>query len=142
MADIGIQPKQCKGIFHSQKPPQQDLSSFTEDIGNLSRRLRLLEEGFTNLRQALHITEENMLSKNKVFSTEIRTTDSDIKDIKKDIAEVKEKIIGLIKELQTTAKKEQVKILEKYINLWNPVKFVTQNEVEQIVKELMENNGK
>jgi len=142
MADIGIQPKQRKGIFHSQKPPQQDLSSFTEDIGNLSRRLRLLEEGFTNLRQALHITEENMLSKNKVFSTEIRTTDSDIKDIKKDIAEVKEKIIGLIKELQTTAKKEQVKILEKYINLWNPVKFVTQNEVEQIVKELMENNGK
>ena len=44
----------------------------------------------------------------------------------------------LVKELQTAAKRDEVKVLEKYINLWNPVKFVTQNEVEQIVKEMLE----
>jgi hypothetical protein len=31
-----------------------------------------------------------------------------------------------------------VKVLEKYINFWNPVKFVTQNEVEAIVKEMIQ----
>ena len=115
-----------------------DMSSFTNDISNLSRRLKILEESFTNLRRALQVTEQNMLDKNKLFTTEIRTITSDISDIKKESAEIKEKILDIVKELQTSAKREEVKVLEKYINLWNPVKFVTQNEVEQIIKELME----
>jgi|TARA_Y100000310_G_scaffold344685_1_gene458799 hypothetical protein len=140
MANLGIPPppKQHKSLFHAQKPPQQDMGPLREDMGNLSRRLRILEESFTNLRRAQQLTDQNMLAKNKLFTTEIRTMVSDIKEIKKEIAEIKEKILDLVKELQTSAKKDQVKVLEKYINLWNPVKFVTQNEVEQIVKEMLE----
>ena len=111
-----------------------------EDIGNLSRRLRLLEESFTNIRRALQVTEQNMLGKNKVFATEIRTLTSDIGDIKQEIAEIKEKIIEVVKELKESAKRDEVKVLEKYINFWNPVKFVTQNEVEDIVKQILKKN--
>lgn len=146
MANLGIppKPKEYKGLFHHSHEPdqQQNLKVFSEDISNLSRRLRLLEESFTNLRRALQVTEQNILSKNKYFSTEIRTTMSDISDIKKELNEIKEKIIDLVKELQTSAKRDEVKVLEKYINLWNPVKFVTQNEVEQIVKEMLDNYQK
>jgi len=134
------QPKPHAGFFHGNKPVQPDLSSFADDIANLSRRLRILEESFTNMRRALQVTEQNMLGKNKLFSTDIRTLASDLSDIKKDIADVKEKIIDLVKELQEAAKKEDVKVLEKYINYWNPVKFVTQNEVEDIVKEIIKKN--
>jgi len=130
-------PEQNKGIFHTQKPLQPDLSSFSEEISNLTRRLRTLEESFTNLRRVLQVTEQNMLSKNKMFATEVKTITSDISDMKMEIAEVKEKIIDLIKELQTCAKRDEVKVLEKYINMWNPVKFVTQNEVEEIVKDML-----
>ena len=98
----------------------------------------MLEEGFTNLRRALQVTEQNMLDKNKIFTTELRTILSDISDMKKDINDVKEKIMEIVKELQTSAKRDEVKLLEKYINYWNPVKFVTQNEVQQIVKEMLE----
>jgi|TARA_Y100000310_G_scaffold93932_1_gene91551 hypothetical protein len=129
-------PGQRPGFFHKNQP-QPDLSSFTEDIGNLSRRLRLLEESFTNLRRALQVTEQNMLGKNKVFATDIRTLTSDISDIKQEISEIKEKIIEVVKELKEAAKRDEVKVLEKYINFWNPVKFVTQNEVEDIVKEII-----
>jgi len=136
--DLPEPPRQHKSIFHSQKPVQPDMGSFSEDISNLSRRLRMLEEGFTNLRRALQVTEQNMLDKNKIFTTELRTILSDISDMKKDINDVKEKIMEIVKELQTSAKRDEVKLLEKYINYWNPVKFVTQNEVQQIVKEMLE----
>ncbi|MBI2208662.1 hypothetical protein HYU50_04150 [Candidatus Woesearchaeota archaeon] len=139
MEEIGIPPApKQRGLFHSQKPLQPDMGSFSDDIGNLSRRLRVLEESFTNLRRVLQVTEQNMLDKNRMFTTEIRTIASDISDMKKEINDIKEKIIELVKELQASAKREEVKVLEKYINLWNPVKFVTQNEVEQIVKEMLE----
>ncbi|MBI2134372.1 hypothetical protein HYU09_00130 [Candidatus Woesearchaeota archaeon] len=140
MEELGIPPapKQHAGLFRGQKPVQADISPFSEDIGNLSRRLRVLEESFTNLRRVLQVTEQNMLDKNRIFTTEIRTIVSDISDMKKEINDIKEKIMELVKELQTAAKRDEVKVLEKYINLWNPVKFVTQNEVEQIVKEMLD----
>ena len=144
MAQLQPPPqKQHPGLFHRNAPQQQpDLKSFSEDMSNLNRRLRLVEETSTNIRRALQVTEQNMLSKNKTFSTDIRTITSDISDIKTEIAEIKEKILELIKELKEAAKRDEVKVLEKYINLWNPVKFVTQNEVEEIVKELIKKEKK
>tara|TARA_Y100000310_G_scaffold281722_1_gene302407 strand:- start:41474 stop:41908 length:435 start_codon:yes stop_codon:yes gene_type:complete len=131
------QPKPHPGLFHRNAPQQPDFKALQGDIGNISRRLRVLEESFTNIRRALQVTEQNMLGKNKVFATEIRTLTSDIGDMKNGINEVKEKILEMVKELEESAKKEEVKVLEKYINFWNPVKFVTQNEVEAIVKEIL-----
>lgn len=136
--DTPPMPAQRKSFFHSQKPEAPDISPFREDIGNLSRRLRVLEEGFTNQRRALQVTEQNMLSKNKLFSTEMRTIMSDISDLKKELNDIRENVMELVRELQGAAKRDELKVLEKYINLWNPVKFVTQNEVEQIVKEMLD----
>lgn len=132
------QPKPHPGLFRKNVPQQPDFQGVQEDISNVSRRLRTLEEGFTNLRRALQVTDQNMLGKHKVFATEIRTISSDISDIKSNINELKEKILEMVNELEETAKKEEVKVLEKYINFWNPVKFVTQNEVDAIVRDVLQ----
>ena len=48
--------------------------------------------------------------------------------------------MDIVKELQITAKRSEVKVLEKYINFWNPANFVTQNEVESLVKNILKKN--
>ncbi len=133
-------PPKKQGVFGFGKPqqPQTDVSGMTSDISTISRRLKLLEEGFTNLRRFFQVSEENMISKNKHYSAEIKTINSDIIEIRKEMQEIKDKMMLVIRELQATARKEEVKVLEKYINLWNPIKFVTQNEVEQIINEVLE----
>ena len=134
-----LPPPPKKGIFgHSQQPQGPSVSDLTSDMNTFSRRLRLLEEGFTNLRRFFQVTEENILAKNKHYSAEIKTINSDITEIRKEMQETRDKLVLVIRELQTCARKEEVKVLEKYINLWNPVKFVTQNEVEQIINEVLE----
>ena len=133
-----IPPPKKQGIFSHTPQQGPDISGLTDDMNTLSRRLRLLEEGFTNLRRFLQVTEENIVAKNKHYSAEIKTIASDITEIRKEMQEIKNKIMLVIKELQTVARKEEVKVLEKYINLWNPIKFVTQNEVEQIINEVLE----
>ena len=137
-------PKRHEGILsfgRQQQPEAPDFSGVTTDINTLSRRLRLLEEGFTNLRRFFQVTEENMIAKNKHYSAEIKTVASDINEIRKEIQELKDKLFLVIRELQNVARKEEVKVLEKYINLWNPIKFVTQNEVEHIINEVLEKNS-
>ena len=134
-------PKKHEGILkfgHQRQPEAPDLSGMTADVNTLSRRLRLLEEGFTNLRRFFQVTEENVIAKNKHFSAEIKTMTSDITEMRKEIQELKDKLLLVIRELQMVARKEEVKVLEKYINLWNPIKFVTQNEVEQIISEVLD----
>ena len=130
-----------KGILsfgHAQQQPLPDVSGMSSDINTLGRRLRLLEEGFTNLRRFFHVTEENSIAKNKHYSAELKTVASDIVEVRKELQELRDKMLLVIKELQSAARKEEVKVLEKYINLWNPVKFVTQNEVEQIINEVID----
>ncbi len=82
--------------------------------------------------------EENIISKNKHYSAEIKTLASDISEIRKEIQELKDKLILVIRELQSVARKEEVKVLEKYISMWNPIKFVSQNEIEQIINEVLD----
>ncbi len=132
-----VPPVKKQGIFSHQQPVP-DTSGFTTDMNTLSRRLRLLEEGFTNLRRFFQVTEENIIAKNKHYSADIKTINSDIVEVRKELQDVREKLGIVIRELQTVARREEVKVLEKYINLWNPVKFVTQNEVDQIINEILE----
>ena len=130
-------PKKKEGFFAKQQP-SVDLSGVTADINALGRRIRMLEEGSSNMRRFLQVTEENIIAKNKHYSAETKTLASDITEIRKELQEIREKMGLVIRELQTVARKEEVRVLEKYINLWNPVRFVSQNEVEQIVNEILE----
>lgn len=134
-ASLGIPPPPKKHIFGQKE--EKDFSAVNQDINNMSRRLRLLEESFTNIRRTLQVTEENMLQKNKNFAVEIKTINSEIREIRNEIADINDKLLMIAQELKSAAKYDEVKILEKYINLWNPVKFVTQNEVMEIVNEAL-----
>lgn len=109
-------------------------------LAGMSSRLRSLEEGYINLRKKVQVSDQNMLSSNKKLAEEIKTINADVLDMKHEIADVKEKMLEVIKELKSSAKDEDVKVLEKYIELWQPLNFVTRNEVKKIVKEILDAN--
>ena len=48
------------------------------------------------------------------------------------------KINLLIKEITLSAKKEDVAVIKKYIEFWQPLNFVTPTQVEKIVREILE----
>ncbi|MBI2647176.1 hypothetical protein HYW99_01750 [Candidatus Woesearchaeota archaeon] len=104
-------PKKQEGVLKFGHGQHEDTNtaSISNDVNILSRRLRLLEEGFTNLRRYFQMAEESMLAKNKHYTAEIRTLTSDIMEVRKEIQEIRDKMFLVIKELQTVARKEDVK---------------------------------
>ena len=54
-----------------------------------------------------------------------------------DVEDINGKIGQIAKEMQIFAKKDEVKTLQKYVTMWEPIKFVTENQVEEIVKEII-----
>lgn len=126
--------KRHAGLFKHEKP-QSGLSPVSEELESTINRLRVLEERYTNLQTELRVTEENMINKNKKLVTEIKALTLDITELRKEINEIRDKILLIIKEMQGYARKEDIKVLQKYIEMWEPMNFVTHQEVEDIIKE-------
>lgn len=138
--EVPTDQKKHKFFGHKEAPgPSIDnVSALSSELSSVNRRVRVLEERYTNLRRKSQVTEHNMLTTNKKLMTDIKTLTTEIDEIKKEMDIVKSTLRQIIEELKKTAKKEEVKMLEKYINLWEPIKFITHNEIEKIVKDIIE----
>ena len=112
----------------------EELSS---EVKNLTTRLRSLEEKYRNMRTTMQINEKHALDDNKKRNTEMKDFNQEMFDLKKNFKEVKDKMDIIIKELGLTSKKEDVETIQKYLNLWNPVNFVNQNEIIPIVRRAL-----
>lgn len=104
-------------------------------IADLLNRIRAIESKYTLLAEQLLIINENMIESYKDLTKEAKVTNLDIKEIKQDLFNIKETIKHLAKETDMFARKEEVKVLEKYINLWNPMEFITTEELNRILDE-------
>ncbi len=104
-------------------------------IVDLNTRIRVLEERHNTLRERVLIVNQNMVDEYKKLLQEIKTINSDIREIKGDLNSIKDTIRHMIKEMEYFARKDNLKVLEKYINVWNPLNFVTEKDVIRIINE-------
>ncbi|MBI2141499.1 hypothetical protein HYU16_03690 [Candidatus Woesearchaeota archaeon] len=113
-------------------------ASFNQGIAEVERRLRALEERYSTIERRSQVTEENMLSSDRKIRAEVKMLNSEASEIKGQIADLTEKIKSLIRELQGFARVEDVDVIKKYLNLIEPLGFVTQNEVERIARQAVD----
>lgn len=113
----------------------QDTNSFNEVIG----RLRINESKITALRERLLVTDSNMIGEYKRISEEIKNINEEVRELKNVIMSIKEAMQDIIKGAEGFASAQDVKVLEKYINVWNPLNFVTEKEVRQMLQEKKQN---
>lgn len=103
-------------------------------INDLNSRVRLIEERHLQLRENLELINENMVDEHKTTVKKVKGLDNELKKLKTDITELSNTINHIIKEVSLFARKDSLKVLEKYINMWNPMKFTTEEDVNKIIK--------
>jgi len=111
------------------------MEQFNQQGFDAIERARILESKYKNLRERILIVNQNMVQGYKNSSTEIKFLNNNINELKKDMFEIKENIHKLIHDLQFFASKQDLKVLEKYINMWDPLNFVTQKDLEELLKK-------
>ncbi len=110
------------------------MSEPSEDSA-ISARLRMMEERNSEMRKKMTMIEQNVLSNHKRAVSEIKLLQEEVLDLKRTIQAVEDKLITIVKELRLTPRKEDLDVLRKYVELWDPVRFVTRETVEKIVEE-------
>ena len=128
------------GLFSSKpKAPVvdvgQQVSSLNGMINDMARRLRILEEKLNNIDRKIKLNEENAISNLKRVNLSISSFQDDVNDFRKHMKTDDARTELIIKELKLSAKKEDVAVLQRYIELWDPVKFATHAEIEKVISE-------
>ena len=101
---------------------------------DVSSRVRSVEGRYNLLRDRVLLINNNLVDSHKKTYAEISSLTEDVKEMKEDLFRIKESLKHLLKELELFARREDVKFLEKYINLWNPLKLVTESDVERMIE--------
>ncbi len=134
-------PPPRKGIFGGAKPapaPALEISGIIEQINGLAARMRVSEERFNELRKKMLFIEQNLLANHKKAIGEIKESNSEIDELRHKVAEIEDRVVTVIKELRLAARKSDVDVMKRYIELWDPVKFVTADYAEKIARELID----
>lgn len=123
---------------HEKKGPDPELASLRQEFNALTRRIREVEERYQNLRRKVQMTDQNIIGQNRKYMSELKVVNSDIMEIKHIINDLDNKMLLLIKELRMCARQEDLNVLEKYVAVWEPIRFVTRKEVERIMEDMIE----
>ena len=108
-------------------------------LNDLNTRVRILEGKYSLTRERMMTINQNMIDHYKSSKADIKILKEDIKEIKETLESLKKTVKDIIKELRFFARKDKLKIIEKYINFWNPLNFVTEEEVLKLIEK---NKGK
>jgi len=112
---------------------QVQQTNYDQIIFELVNRIRVLESKQNLFSEKLLIMNQNMIEEYKKVMGEIKKVNTGIKGVQDDLDNVKNIVRHLSEEASKFAIKSDVKILEKYIKLWDPLKFVTEDEVKEII---------
>lgn len=120
-----------------QAPKGPDINEVLEQINVVGTRLSMIEDRSSNLTRRVQVADDALLKLRKKVDDEIKTINSDIVEMRRSITELSNKIDLIIKELKTRAGKEDVESVKKYIEMWEPLNFVTREEVERLISRVL-----
>jgi hypothetical protein len=122
--------------------PEQLQVNFTQAINELANRLRLLEGKQNLFSEKLIVMNTNMIEEYKKVVSTIKALNEDRKRLEGDVSNLKNVIKHLTEEASKFAREDKVKELQKYIEMWNPLHFVTESEVKLIIERTLKEQAK
>jgi predicted RNase H-like nuclease (RuvC/YqgF family) len=133
------------GLFGSPKDNSKletEVQELRQEVNSLTRRIREIEEKNQNQRKKLNVIDTNIMNQSKKISTETKIMYSEIDELKHILEDFDNKMLLMIKEIKQCAKDQDLKVLQKYMEIWEPMRFVTRNEVKKIIKDIIEDMSK
>lgn len=128
--------------FNSNNFPQAQSNwakSQTDDVSNkisqIASSIRILEDRYTNLRKKSQLTDQNLIELQKEYYKEKKHMSEELLDSKIKLQELMDDLKIINGELKDTVKQKDLQVLNKYLDLWEPMQFVTRKEVERALNE-------
>lgn len=105
-------------------------------ILNVVERQKNLESSVDLLGEKIELLDHNSIKEFKEIHAEMKNMREDIGDIKHELSLIKDFNSKSGKQFKLMSQKDDVKKLEKYIDLWNPMEFVVRDELNEFREKI------
>ncbi len=98
---------------------------------------KALESKINGLRREFDLVKNNTTRAGQDTKQNIQNINTELTDLQHKVSKMEGKLDLIIAELKRTAGSEELDVLKKYIEFWNPMEFVTQRDIDRIVEQKM-----
>jgi len=117
---------------------ESKVDSHSKAILTVVEKHKALESSLDLLTEKFDLIDHNSIKNFKKLFDEIKNLKGELRDIKHEIKDIKEFNGKVTKQLKLMTTKDEVTKLEKYIDLWNPMDFVTRDELKEAHEKTIE----
>ncbi|MEK6901551.1 MAG: hypothetical protein AABX37_04365 [Nanoarchaeota archaeon] len=117
MADKSSQPPVASGM----------------DPGRLYVWVKGLESKVNALLREMNVIKTDVMKKQSQLRGDARVMNDDLLELKREQERINQKLDLIIKELKQTAGSDELQTIKRYMELWNPLNFVTQRDLERAI---------
>jgi hypothetical protein len=118
-----------------------DIGQISALLSEFSTRVNDLEENLRLIKERLYVMSQTVLTQNTKNTKEFSIMRDDISSLRQDIEKIKESSEHIVEESAEFARKEELRILERQIKLFDPLKFTTEEDVKRIIKKVHSEKG-
>ncbi len=128
-------------IFGDSKDEHADsfakIDTHSKAILTVTQRQKDLESKIDLLGEKIELLDHNSIANIKKINSDIKSLRTDMRDLTQDLGDLKSFNAKVKKQISLMTTKDEVKKLEKYIDLWNPMTFVTRDELKKSKEETL-----
>ncbi len=102
-------------------------------ISELNTKINDIESRHELLKERVMVSNESFIKSRDSLMKDINLIKDDMRQIKIKISSLQESLQYLLTETATFARKEELRILDKYMRIWEPLKYARLEDVENMI---------
>lgn len=135
-SEFGTESSGLAELRASKESKNQTAESRRKLLSEIASGMRILEDRYYNLRKKAQLTDQALIETQRKFSKEKRLLADELVETRMKLHDLIEDIKLMKGELQQAAKQNDIKVIQKYLDMWEPMQFVTRKEVEDILENM------
>lgn len=137
MTEPQLFPKQPSPEEHvrKQSADAEFLGRISKNVNSIAASLKILEERYSTLRNRGQVSEQNLIELEKEITRDVKTLSEDLVEIKREADDVKDKLRLISAEMTNLVDKNDFKVMERYLDMWQPMNFITRDELNKLLEQ-------
>lgn len=130
-------PPPPPGMQHAKKQAvdPEMFDKMAKGVNSMAANLRILEERYNLMRSKSQLSEQNMISLEKSVNKDFKVLSDELTELKHSINDLMDKLRLISEELKNLVDKDEFRVLDRYLDMWQPMNFVTHNELARMLEE-------
>jgi len=100
-------------------------------------RLARIEKRMNSINDELQINRSDAIDKHREALKQVSSVKASVVRLEAEITDTKKLAERLTQMLGEFASKDSVKVLEKYINMWSPIDYITRPEADSLIEKAL-----